>query len=235
MTPPRRARRRGPSIKQQIGRLKSSLHGHSNHLRHKAPPYVNNRPFNTLTVAARYTGVVGQFTIYTVNFLATQILAQLGLSTQDKALLTFRLHRVDVFAVATGGDQTVPRVEMQPNSLIPTVGNPATPTPGLSETSYPILMDLVDRGNLQECASVSYTWPKHMTDMVLTNESNFSLFKILTNTDDTWVHFHVHWATTDVGAPTAFALPMSAGKSGIDEEPGEELDNEDTISTSDDE
>merc|ERR1712066_1085304 len=96
-----RGRANNTGAKSMIARLKSSLHGHENQLRHIAPPPFNRKPYNTLTVERVYQGQGGTTAPATSDMNCTladlvgAIRNQLDMAGADP--ICFKIRRIDVF------------------------------------------------------------------------------------------------------------------------------------------
>jgi len=191
-------RRGRPTPTQQINMLKRSLHGHANKLSHLAPPQVTKRPWYPLVVDA-VIGNAATETFYTPKSLVEKLVTQLGLAEQDKATINIKVQRVDAYCMPTGASTDRPALSMDVSSVNPGIGDPTSP--GNAEVFYGILKRLADQGNLSEAAKLSYTWPRHMADIPLSSQAEFTLSAIAGNLANTAVRFHVLWSTSDVAAP----------------------------------
>eukprot|EP00088_Acartia_fossae_P050575 TRINITY_DN56684_c0_g1_i1.p1 TRINITY_DN56684_c0_g1~~TRINITY_DN56684_c0_g1_i1.p1 ORF type:complete len:204 (-),score=3.14 TRINITY_DN56684_c0_g1_i1:215-826(-) len=202
MTGRNNRRRGGANAAVQLERFKREVHGHKNRLRRLAPPMINHRPFNTLCVHfPMVASAVGQDFQVDVDVLTKRLLNQLGLATQDASVVVFKLQRLDAYATAMP-DETYndrPSINVEISSLIPAVGDPTTP--GNAIVHYPVLKRLADQGNVSDSAKISYTWPIHMRDTPITNQSNFTIVQIGINVKTADAYFHVHWSTLDVNTP----------------------------------
>jgi hypothetical protein len=183
-----------------INMLKRQLHGHPNKLAHVAPPSVTLRPYYPLVLDIVQASAATEV-YHTPKSLIEHVKTQLGMCEQDKVYMNIKIQRVDVFCMATGVSSDRPSVSMNCSSLTPTVGDPSTTTPGVSEVFYGVLKRLSDQGNVGECAKVSYTWPLHMADLPLNVSAVFTCAGIAGNLANTSVRFHVLWSMTDVAAP----------------------------------
>ncbi len=186
-------------MRAQMGALKSSLHGHANQLQHSAPPGYTRRPFNTLTVAHVVPDAGAEVFVGPVDII-NYIKNQLGLSDQTKANIVFKLQRIDYFGTPVGSSTDRPSVTMNVSSLVPVVGDPATP--GNAVVSYGILYTAIDQGSLQDCAKLSYTFPRSMGDMVMGNTADFNFLSVSSNVPNSELRFHVAWSTAGEAAPT---------------------------------
>jgi hypothetical protein len=136
---------------------------------------------------------------YSPQSLVEALVTQLGLNAADKATINIRVSRVDAYCMPTGSSTDRPAVSMDVSSTNPSIGDPVTP--GAAEVFYSIIKRLSDQGNLSDAAKVSYSWPRHMADMPLSSQSQFTLCAVSGNLVNTAVRFHLHWSTTDVAAP----------------------------------
>jgi hypothetical protein len=186
------------SAKQQIAMLKSSMHGHENRLRHLAPPQVTKRPWYPLIVdfVKPESGVEVFFTPSEVVNILT---SQLGLPSQASSIINIKVHRVDVYCMATGGSTDRPACSLDVSSVTPSLGDPVTP--GSAEVFYSIMKKLTDQGNLSDCAKCSYTWPTHMADHPLSSQTVFTLVGSSGNQPNTLTRFHLLWSATDIATP----------------------------------
>jgi len=139
-------------------------------------------------------------TFYRPKDLCQAVANQLGFGAQAIPLLNVKLSRVDVYCMPTGSSTDRPAVSLICSSLVPSVGDPATP--GNAEVFYGNLKKLSDQGNLSEAAKVSYTWPLHMADIPLNHGVEFNVAAASGNLVNTSVRFHVLWSTSDVATPT---------------------------------
>lgn len=181
-----------------MNQLKRSLHGHENRLSHIAPPSVTKRPWYPL-VLDLVIPTAGTETFYSPKDLVTSVATQLGLPAQAIPILNVKLSRVDAYAIPTGSSTDRPSISMDCSSLVPSLGDPATP--GAAEVFYGILKKLQDQGNLSEAAKVSYTWPLHMADLPMNSNVEFALASIAGNTANVCVRFHVLWSASDIATP----------------------------------
>ena len=188
------------SVRRQINALKSSLHGHANELRHSAPPDFSKRPFNNLIVGHVISEAGAEQFIGTADIVGF-IQDQLGLQTQTKTQIVFKLQRIDYYAVPIGSSGDRPSVDMEVSSLIPTVGDPATP--GNAVVSYGNLFSKLDIGSLQDCAKLSYTFPKAMADIPLGQTADFNLLTCASNVPNSDLRFHLQWSTIAEATPTS--------------------------------
>jgi len=187
------------TTRAQVNRLKSELHGHSNRLRHLAPPGFSRRPFNNLVVS-HVIGSPGIEEFFNAGDVITFLKNQLGLQDQTKSLIVIKLHRIDYYAVPVGTSTDRPSVSMSVSSLIPTVGDPATPQNAI--VSYGNLFDKQDLGSLQDCAKLSYTFPKAMSDIPLSQQASFNFLSCAANVPNSEIRFHLQWSTIAEATPT---------------------------------
>jgi hypothetical protein len=138
-------------------------------------------------------------TFYSPSDIANRVIDQLGLTTQNKPIMNFKVSRVDAYCMPTGASTDRPALSMDVSSTSPSIGDPATP--GVAEVFYGVIKKLSDQGNLSDAAKVSYTWPRHMADLPMSSNSVFSLVAVSGNLANTLVRIHLHWSTTDVAAP----------------------------------
>lgn len=178
--------------------LKRSMHGHANKLSHVAPPQISRRPWYPL-VLDYVTPTAGTETFFSPSEIITILVSQLGLPSQATANMNIRLNRVDVYGMAVAGSTDRPSVSMDVSSLVPSLGDPATP--GAAQIFYPILKKLADQGNLSESAKVSYTWPSHMADHPMSAQTEFTVVATSGNVANLLTRFHLHWSNTDSAAP----------------------------------
>lgn len=195
--------RRGAA--QQLASYKREAHGHTNRLRNLGPPSINLRPFNTMCVhlPINTSGSPGSQVDITVVDITKRILNQLGLVTQDAAILVFKIQRMDVYCVAAPDTTTFPdrpSVNALCSSLVPQLANNVT---GVNPVHYPIIKQLSDQGTITESARVSYSWPLSMRDTPLSNLSNFVVTVLSGNQKFIDVFYHVQWSTTDVSPTVA--------------------------------
>lgn len=199
----RRGARRNPGANaggqalRAVRELKRSLHGHKNELRHVAPPQITKRPWYPLVVNTVIAST-GVETFYSPLDIVNILSDQLGLSAQTKTVVNIKLHRVDVYGMATASSTDRPAVALDVSSLIPGVGDPVGST---SEIFYGVIKKLTDLGNLSESAKVSYTWPAHMADIPLNSNVNFTCVAASGNVANVTVRFHLLWSTSDTAAP----------------------------------
>jgi hypothetical protein len=175
------------------------MHGHANRLRHFAPPGFARRPFNNLTVS-HVVADAGSEQFINAADVVTFLKNQLGLQDQTKTLIVFKLHRIDYYGVPVGSSTDRPAISMQISSLIPTVGDPATP--GNAVVSYGNLFDKSDLGSLQDCAKLSYTFPKAMADIPLGQTAPFNFLSCASNVPNSELRFHLSWSTISDATPT---------------------------------
>lgn len=186
------------ALRSQLNALKTSMHGHPNKLRHLAPPGFTKRPFNTMVVS-HVIPEAGQEVFVGPVDVITFIKNQLGLADQTKSIMVFKLKRVDYYGTPVGSSTDRPSVTMVVSSLVPVVGDPATP--GNAIVSYGNLYTAVDQGNLQESARLSYTFPRSMSDMVLGNTADFNFLSVASNVPNSELRFHVEWSTVGEATP----------------------------------
>jgi len=199
----RRARPRGVTAASNcrdsaVSSLKRELHGYQNKLTHLAPPQVNRRPYNTIVVAQTYLSDGTSIGI-TVSNIVKALISQYGLVTQNAASITFKLRRVDCYAVSKANSDIRPSVNADYSSLVPSVGDPTTP--GNAIVSYTLLKRLADIGNVAEAACVSYTWPLAMRDIPLSQTADFVLVTAATNVTELDCRFHLSWSMADIADP----------------------------------
>lgn len=187
------------TVKREVNALKSSLHGHANKLRHMAPPGFNKRPFNNLVVShVQQTPNVEEF--YGPEDVVQFIKNQLGLQDQTKTKIVFKLKRIDFYAVPIGSSTDRPSITMNISSLIPTVGDPATP--GNAIVGYGNLYSKNDIGSLQDCAKLSYTFPRAMADIPMGQTADFNFMTCSSNVANSEIRFHLEWSTISEATPT---------------------------------
>lgn len=191
-------RRRPTSAKRQLSQLKRSLHGHANKLAWVSPPQITVRPWYPL-VLDMVIPAANTDTYFTPNNLITALVNQLGLSAQDKTLITVKVNRVDAFTMATGGSTDRPAVSMDVSSVTPSIGDPQTP--GNARVYYGLLKKLTDQGNLSDAAKVSYTWPRNMADIPLASDAEFSLISVAGNQPNTSLRVHILWTSAALANP----------------------------------
>jgi hypothetical protein len=194
---PRGSGNAGQQALRAVKELKRSLHGHKNELRQLAPPEITKRPWYPLVVNAVIASA-GTETFYSPADIVNIMSSQLGLSNQTKTVVNIKLHRVDVWGMATATSTDRPAVALDVSSLVPGIGNPVGST---SEVFYGVIKKLTDEGNLSESAKVSYTWPAHMADVPLNSNVVFSVIAASGNVANITVRFHLLWSTSDVAAP----------------------------------
>lgn len=200
----RRGPRRG-GLRREINLLKSSLHGHANKLRFLAPPGFSRRPFNTLTVSHVAPDAATEY-LYGPRDVITYLVNQLGLDAQTKTKIVIKVRRVDAYAVPAGPASDRPSITMNVSSLTPTVSDPATP--GVAEVGYGNLYNKTDLGNLSECAKLSYSFPRQMSDIPLGYTADFNFVAASANTPFSEMRFHVEWSTIGESTPTDLTLPL---------------------------
>jgi hypothetical protein len=181
-----------------INSLKSALHGHANNPRSPDPPKVNRRPYYTLVVQQTITGSGAAIAVQ-VSQLVKATLGQLGLATQDATLINIKLQRCDVWAVSRADSSVRPALNADFSSLIPTMGDPTTPTNAI--VAYPKIKRLEDIGSVSNAARVSYTWPLSMRDIPLNQQSDFVLIETSSNLVETDIFWHIQWNTGDIASP----------------------------------
>lgn len=213
----RRNINRSMNTRRSINMLKSALHGHQNRLRHLVPPPVNRRPFNTMTIDHVFENTATPKVIeeYGPPDIFNFWLNQQGLVTifngltetlqnEFRSRFTFRLRRIDAYAVPIGGSTQRPSVFLDVASLIPTVSDDTLPTAPVS-VAYPLLKRIEDVGNLSECAKVSYTFPLHMADTPLNPIADFNFAAVSSNTENVSMRFHIQWTLSDTSVPVPAA------------------------------
>jgi hypothetical protein len=166
------------------------------------PSSVNKRPYNT--VKLHYVNDSDQIGIafsFTVGDVVKLLLNQLGMATQTGTVVTIKLQRVDAWATSAAGDTLRPSVTADFSTLVPQVGDPATP--GNAIIHYPVIKKLTDTGSVSYPARVSYSWPLSQRDIPMNANSDFTIGTFSSNTKETDVYFIVQWSTTDVAAPVA--------------------------------
>jgi len=183
-----------------LSRYKREQHGHENKLQTVDTPTVNKRPFNTIKLHfIKETDQVGIAFSITINDIVSLLLSQLGLQTKTSSIVVIKLQRVDAWATSAAGDALRPAVTADISSLVPQLGDPATP--GNAIVHYPVLKKLTDTGSVSRPARVSYTWPLSQREIPLSKNSNFTVVTFASNVKETDVYFHVHWSTADVSPP----------------------------------
>jgi hypothetical protein len=165
---------------------------------HQDPPQLTARPYYPLVVDFVIASP-GTEVFITPESIVTSLASQLGIAAQTKAIVCFKLSRVDVYGMATASSSDRPSVELNCSSLTPQISNPSSPT--AMGVSYGILKKLKDQGNLSKAAVCSYTWPLHMADMPLSSTTPFTVVSVAGNVANVLVRFHVLWSTTDIAAP----------------------------------
>lgn len=196
----RRGRGRGRGAVRVMNSHKRELHGHANNLRMVDPPSVNKRPFNTIRLHfVKETDQTGIAFAISVSDIVKLLLSQLGMATQTGSIVNFKLQRIDAFATSAAGDTLRPSVTLEASSVVPQVGDPATP--GNAIVHYPVIKSLTDTGSVSKPARVSYSYPLFQRDIPLNSNSNFIVANIASNTKDTDVFFIVQWNTTSVAVP----------------------------------
>lgn len=196
----RRGRGGAAPANRAVNALKRQLHGHSNRLAHVAPPSVTLRPYYPLVLDIVQASAATEV-YHTPKSLISHLVNQLGMAEQDKASINIKISRVDAWVMATGVSTDRPAVNMNCSSLVPTVGDPTTPTPSVNEVFYGVIKRQSDQGNVGESAMVSYTWPLHMADMPLNAHATFTVAGIAGNLANTAVRFHILWSMADQAAP----------------------------------
>lgn len=192
--------KKSSNFEAALGRYKREQHGYENKLQAIDPPAVNKRPYNTVKLHfIKETDQVGIAFSFTVNDIVNLLLSQLGLQTQTSAIVVVKLQRVDAWATSAAGDGLRPAVTADISSLVPQLGDPATP--GNAIVHYPVLKKLTDTGSVSHPARVSYTWPLSQRNIPLSKNSNFTVVTFASNVRETDVFFHVHWSTADVSPP----------------------------------
>jgi len=187
-------------LARRLGHLKRELHGHENKLNHLAPPSFSKRPFNNLVVShvlvnAGIEDYIGPTDI--ITYLANQ----LGLQAQTKNQIVFKIRRIDFYAVPIGSSDDRPSINMEVSSLIPVLADPATP--GSAQVSYGNLFRKGDIGSLQDCAKLSYTFPKAMSDIPLASTADFNFLTVSSNQRNSELRFHLSWSTIGEATPVA--------------------------------
>lgn len=201
MNGPRRGRG-GPrpvSLRRQFHLLKSSLHGHANRLRFIAPPGFAKRPFNTLTVSHVEVDASTNY-LYGPRDVITYLVNQLGLADQTKTKIVIKVRRVDAYAVPAASAQDRPAVTMKVGSLTPTIADPTTP--GVATVGYGNLYSKTDLGSLADCAKLSYTFPRNMSDIPIGYTADFNFVEVSANVPFAELRFHVEWSTIGESTPT---------------------------------
>jgi hypothetical protein len=166
-------------------------------MRGLAPTEITKRPWYPLVVSTVIASAATE-TFYSPADIINILSSQLGLSSQTKTVVNIKLHRVDVWGMATGASTDRPAVSLDVSSLIPGVGDPVGST---SEIFYGIIKKLTDQGNLSESAKVSYSWPAHMADVPLNSNVVFTTVAASGNVANIAVRFHLLWSTSDIAAP----------------------------------
>jgi len=165
------------------------------------PTAVNRRPYNTLKLHfVRDTDETGVAFGLAMTDIVKVLTTQLGLAAQSNSIICIKLQRIDCWATSAAGDTLRPAVTVDVSSLVPTIADPAT-QPTTATIHYPILKKLMDVGSVSRAARVSYTWPLAMRDIPLTQNSNFVVATVSSNTKDTDCFIHVQWSTTEVAEP----------------------------------
>jgi hypothetical protein len=187
----------GNQALRAVRELKRSLQGNKNEMRGLAPTEITKRPWYPLVVSTVIASAATE-TFYSPADIINILSSQLGLSSQTKTVVNIKLHRVDVWGMATGASTDRPAVSLDVSSLIPGVGDPVGST---SEIFYGIIKKLTDQGNLSESAKVSYSWPAHMADVPLNSNVVFTTVAASGNVANIAVRFHLLWSTSDIAAP----------------------------------
>lgn len=212
-----RGRGRGNNPARQLALLKSSLHGHANHLRSTNPPAFTTKPFNSLTVglvlpdASSFANQQPVFAAFDVTALIKATTLQLY--NASVPLPVVKLSRVDLWAIpkaAVVSEQSytinpIPSIRMKVYSLTPSFGRDSQsdllgdqcPLKTLSDTGMP--------GN--SAAVVSYTYPRDQADVAHTNVIGpFTILKYHNGVDnEVHARFHVHWSTADSEEESSFS------------------------------
>lgn len=206
----RRPNPNGPSLRQSMGLLKSSLHGHPNKLRGTNPPSYTRVPYNNLIV--NLETFAGQTDPGVGKIDASDLIGQLEdqlFGTQSVTGLRVKVQRIDLWALpeklGDGGLSSVginPEISAKFYSIIDT----SVETSGsgaLAETAA--LKELDDIGLAgQSAAIVSYSWPRNQQDIPIRLFSEGTYSPIAEWATPTGVRVvarvHVHWSS--VGATT---------------------------------
>lgn len=185
-----------PSVRAQIGALKSSLHGHANKLGGTNPPPFTRRPYGTITVEETSTSATDQ--VITVTNIMSALKTQLGATSE----LQLKIQRIDIWVMPTGAQvdagvfNAIPTVRARFFSLIPNVPS------GASVATTNALKSLEDIGCPGSSAAVvSYSWPRDQQDMPMTpaqGTGNIPVFEFTIAPGCTaYKRYHLHWSLLD--------------------------------------
>jgi len=186
---------RGPSVRAQLGMLKSAIHGHANKLGGTNPPPFTRRPYSTITVEKTATSASDE--VVTITQILSALQAQLGTTNEE---FQFKIQRVDIWVMPTGWTvdtgkvNAIPTVRARFFSLVPTVTSA-----GVSTNTLKSLEDIGCPGS--SAAVVSYSWPKDQQDMPLNAvaaSGSTPVFEYTIATNCTaFIRFHLHWSHLD--------------------------------------
>jgi|EP01084_Bolivina_argentea_P055755 hypothetical protein len=197
------------NLGRQLALLKSSLHGHKNHLRSTNPPPFTTKPYNSLTVGLMLpdaSGFEGQLPIFgslDVNALIKATCLQLYDATTP--LPVVKLSRVDLWAIPKAANtqepnitfNPVPSIRMKAYSLTPSVGRNASQELLGDQCPLKTLTDIGMPGN--SAAVVSYTYPRDQADVAHSDiTGSFDIIKYHNGVDnEVHARFHIHWSTAE--------------------------------------
>lgn len=195
------------TLRQSMGLLKSSLHGHANKLGATNPPPFARVPYNTVTLGGEFIPSTGQTGSLVKDLTISNVIDELGdqLGITASGGIRVKIQRVDCWSlpnttILTGGTANIgvnPEVAAKFFTIVELTGE----TSGTGAVSAPAsLKELEDAGlNGQTAAVVSYTWPRNQQDIPCPKPS--------TGTSQTLVQFtapagcivlyrvHLHWST----------------------------------------
>jgi|ERR1712080_106380 len=186
-----------PSVRAQIGALKSSLHGHANKLGGTNPPPFTRRPYGTITVEETATSATD--TVITLTNINTALKSQLGTTSE----LQLKIQRIDIWVMPTGVTQVdagvfnaIPTVRARFFSLVPNVNPSATVA---TTNALKSLEDIGCPG--ASAAVVSYSWPRDQQDMPMAPSQGTGSIPVFQYTIapgcTAYIRYHLHWSLLD--------------------------------------
>lgn len=192
--------------------LKSSLHGHENHLRATNPPPFNRKPFNTIVVEELLSGEpdpsegkISQLSSnlkalkstgsITVGSIIKALQAQLDLATCKELMI--KVQRIDLWSISTTG--ILPTIRGEYFSLTTQISGNSVPQ--IRVNSIKFLEDIGVPGD--SAALVSYSFPRDQADMPLstggTTSQPLDPLIVSWKSDDenlrVFARYHLHWNT----------------------------------------
>ena len=205
-----RGRRTPLNVRGQLQMLKSSLHGHENHLRATNPPPFNRKPFNTIVVEELLSGTPdpseGKISPLSSNLKALVSSGNITVKSIIKALqdqldiatckeLMIKVQRIDLWSISTTG--ILPTIRGEFFSLSTQISGAVAPQ--IRVNSIKFLEDVGVPG--ESAALVSYSFPRDQADIPLSvgTAPNLNPLIVSWKSDDenlkVFARYHLHWNT----------------------------------------